>query len=102
MKKKTSPPEYDVVMHAQLGPDRHAVMLSVGDRYAVCCTHPRRAIATSANYAAGGNGLISAPLTLAGVADLLQWTDRKTALDRYQVLVGRRGGLRLVASGADG
>lgn len=94
--KKKSCPEYSVVMHAQLGPDKHAVMVSLDKRYAVCCTHPKRAIATAPNYAAKGNGMISAPLSLEGMGDLLQWTDRKTALDRYNALLGNRPGLRLV------
>lgn len=89
-------------MHEQLGPDKHAVMVSVGNQYAVCYTHPKRSYATSPNFAAAGHGMISAPLTLAGMSDLLQWTDRKTALDRYNGLIGVRGGLRLVrTSGAN-
>lgn len=98
MKKKRIP-EYNVVMHAQLGPDKYAVLVSVGQSYAVCCTQPKREIATSPNYAAGGNGMISAPLTLAGMRDLLQWTDRQTAVDRYAALLGKKAGLNTVLVG---
>lgn len=81
-------PEYTFVMHQQLGPDEHAVLLGKDGAYSVCKMQPKRLIAMSPNYQADGYGLLSGPLTRAGLADLLQWTNRDTASDRYRLLAG--------------
>mgnify|MGYP004702744971 CR=1 FL=1 len=77
-------PEYDLVMIYQLGPDEHAVLLSREGAYSVCKMRPRRMIAMSPNYAAGGYGLLVAPLTSSGLSDLLQWDSYATATARFR------------------
>ncbi|WP_126447944.1 hypothetical protein [Sulfuricystis multivorans] len=81
-------PEYDFVIYHELGYDEYAVMLEKNGAYSVCRMQPKRLIAMSPNYQANGYGLLSGPLTRAGLADLLQWTDRDTASERYRLLAG--------------
>lgn len=89
-------PDYDVVMHHQTGRDEHAVLLARGGVYAVCKTQPQRRIATTPNYQANGYGLLSGPLTAAGLGDLLQWTDRDAAIERFGKLANLPSGVRLL------
>lgn len=87
MKKLMSTfPEYDFLMHHELAQDEHVTLLGKGEEYAVCTIQPRRMIAMSPNYLANGNGLLTGPLTRAGLTDLLQWTDRATATQRFRDL----------------
>lgn len=79
-------PEYDFVMHHQLGPDEHAVLLKKGDAFSVCKMQPRRLIAMSPNYVADGHGLLSGPLNRHGLQDLLQWTWYEDAAERFREL----------------
>ena len=68
-------PEYDFVMHHQLGPDD-----------SVCKMQPRRLIAMSPNYLADGHGILSGPLNRNGLQDLLQWTAYEVATERFRSL----------------
>lgn len=87
MKKLISTlPEYAFLMSHSTGPDNYAVMLSKNGAYSVCQMQPRRRIALSPNYQANGHGLLTAPLTSAGLADLLQWTDYGNASARFRTL----------------
>ena len=79
-------PEYDFVMHHQIGPDEHAVLLRKDGAYSVCKMQPRRLIAMSPNYQADGHGLLSGPLNRHGLQDLLQWTRYEEASDRFRSL----------------
>lgn len=81
-------PDYVVVMHRELGCDEHAILLAKGGVYSVCKTQPTRLLAMSPNYVAQGHGLLTSPLTSAGLADLLQWADRDTAISRFRALAG--------------
>ena len=76
-------PEYDVVMHHRLAQDEFAIVVARDGAYAVCKTQPRRQIALMPNYEANGYGLLTSPLTSAGLGDLLQWTNRETAIERF-------------------
>ena len=94
-------PDYDIVMHHQISADEFAVVVArrveaKSIEYAACRTQPKRQIALTPNYEANGYGLLTSPLTAAGLGDLLQWTDRKTAISRFAALSGtpvRRIGL---------
>lgn len=87
MKKLISAlPDFDFVMHHQLGPDEHAVLLRKDGAYSVCKMQPRRMIVMSPNYVAAGNGLLTAPLTKHGLTDLLQWADYEEAAERFKVM----------------
>lgn len=77
-------PEYEFVMHHQLGSDEHAVLLRKDGAYSVCKMQPRRLIAMSPNYQAGGYGLLTAPLTRPGLNDLLQWASYDEATVRFR------------------
>ena len=79
-------PEYEFVMHHQTGPDEHAVLLRTDGSYSVCRMQPRRLIAMSPNFVAGGNGILSGPLNRYGLSDLLQWTNYEEATHRFRVL----------------
>ena len=79
-------PEYDFVMHHQLGPDEHAVLLSKDGTYSVCKMQPRRLIAMSPNYLADGHGILSGPLNRIGLQVLLQWTAYEAATERSRPL----------------
>jgi len=96
-------PNYDVVMHHQVREGEHAVLLAAGGHYSVCQTQPERMLATAPNYDAGGRGLLSAPLSAKGLAHLLQWVDRNTALARFREMAGLpHHGLRLHNDEASG
>ncbi len=79
-------PEYTFLVSHSTGPDDYAVMLSKDGGYSVCQMQPRRRIALSPNYQANGHGLLTAPLSTAGLADLLQWTDYSNASARFRTL----------------
>ena len=81
-------PDYVIVMHHQLSCDEHAILLAKGDVYSVCKTQPTRQLAMAPNYVAKGYGLLTSPLTSDGLADLLQWADRDTAVARFRLLAG--------------
>ncbi len=92
MKKLISTlPEYAFIMHQQIGPDEHAVLLGREKTYAAVTMQPKRLVAMSPNYQADGHGLLSGPLTKDGLEDLLQWTDRETAVVRFYTLAGLPG-----------
>lgn len=92
-------PDYDIVMHHQTGRDEHAVLLAKDGAYAACKTQPQRRIAMTPNYQANGYGLLSGPLTSAGLGDLLQWTDRSSAIERFRKLASLPdGGVRLLCT----
>ncbi len=79
---------YDLVMHRRVADDEHVVMLCDRTSYAVCRVFPNRQISTSPNFhVSGGTGLLNAPLTPAGLRELLHWTDRKTALSRFSFML---------------
>src|SRR5574338_235538 len=84
----TALPEYEFVMHHQLGPDEHVVIVKKDGAYAVCKMQPRRSIAMSPNYQVGGYGLLTAPLTPPGLTELLQWADFNEATSRFRNLAG--------------
>lgn len=84
-------PEYEFVMHHQLGSDEHAVLLRKDDAYSVCKMQPRRLIAMSPNYQAGGYGLLTAPLTRPGLNDLLQWGGYEEATVRFRKMANLPG-----------
>lgn len=75
---------YDLVMHHQVTVDEYIVMVCDQTRYAVCRIFPSRKICTSPNFhISNDNGLLGAPLSAEGLRELLQWIDRKTAIDRF-------------------
>lgn len=71
-------------MHHKIGADEHAVLLKKGLAYSVCRMQPRRMIAMSPNFTAGGNGILSGPLNRNGLQDLLQWTAYEDAASRFK------------------
>lgn len=79
-------PEYAFLMFHSIGHDNYAVMLSKDGAYSVCQMQPRRRIALSPNYQANGYGLLTGPLSSAGLADLLQWTDYDCATARFRTM----------------
>ncbi len=79
---------FDLVMHREVGDDEHVVMLCDRSAYAVCRVFPSRQISTSPNFhVQNGTGLLNAPLTPDGLRELLHWTDRKTALARFTLML---------------
>lgn len=79
---------FDLVMHREVGEDEHVVMLCNRTAYAVCRVFPSRQISTSPNFhVQNGTGLLNAPLTPDGLRELLHWTDRKTALARFTLML---------------
>ncbi len=87
---------YDLVMQRRVGDDEHVVMLCNRTAYAVCRVFPSRQISTSPNFhVQNGTGLLNAPLTPEGLRELLHWTDRKTALSRFTLMLrGLTAGVR--------
>ena len=84
---------YDLVMRRLVAPDEHVVMLCKEGRYAVCRIYPVRNIATAPNFhVPSGHGLLNAPLSSEGLKELLHWTERAIALDRFVLLLHRVDG----------
>lgn len=75
-------------MHRELGSDEHVVLLKrdFSPTYSVCLMRPKRQIAMSPNYKAGGDGLLSGPLNGKGLDELLQWVGQKDATERFRAL----------------
>ena len=80
--------EFQIVMHRLLITNEHAVMLSWGSRYAVCKTQPQRSLVITTNYDCPEQGILTAPLNLKGLQDLLSWVDLSVALTRFNAMVG--------------
>ena len=89
MKKiQNSFPEYEFVFHHQICVDEYAVILSRKGVYAVCRIRPRHQVAVAPNYLAKGVGVLAAPLTSAGLEDLLQWDSFEVAVSRFRQMTG--------------
>ena len=66
-------------------------MLSRNNLYAVCRTQPEKGLAIATNYASIEGGVLTAPLNIKGLLDLLSWVDRTTAEMRFNQLVTALG-----------
>jgi hypothetical protein len=78
--------DISLVMYHEVRRDEHVVLLSKDGAYSVCVMQPKRRIAQSPNYAAGGVGLLTGPLNDQGLGELLQWVDQKDAIGRFRAL----------------
>lgn len=79
--------EFGIVKHRLLATNEHAVMLSWKNRYAVCKTQPERSLVITKNYDCPENSVLTAPLNMRGLQDLLSWVDLQTAVTRFNQLV---------------
>ncbi|MDK9702444.1 MAG: hypothetical protein OEL20_04840 [Sulfuritalea sp.] len=80
----------DVVMtHADI--NQHCVTLlrlRKAPVYAVCRVHPTLEVATAPRFdGEHERGTLSGAISSHGMKDLLDWTDRGTAVDRYRSMV---------------
>ena len=97
MKKiQNSFPEYEFVFHHPLCADEYAVILSKKGMYAVCRIKPRHQVAVAPNYLAQGVGVLAAPLTSAGLEDLLQWDSFEVAVNRFRQMTGMPEGVAML------
>ena len=78
---------FGIEMHRLLASKEHAVMLSWQDFYAVCRTRPERSLVIATNYASTEGGILTGPLSIEGLRDLLSWVDRPTADLRFKRLL---------------
>lgn len=79
-------PEYSVLQESELSNGEIAVLLLRDGEYAVCSIYSGQAGVMAKNYGAGGGGVLSGPLTRGCLREVLQWTDRATAILRYRSL----------------
>ena len=86
-------PEYEFVFYHRLCADEYAVILSKNGSYAVCRMKPRHRVVIAPNYLSEGGGVLAAPLTSAGLEDLLQWDTFKVALSRFHQMFGLSEGV---------
>lgn len=82
---------YHLPVFFELSEDEFVVLLSKDERYSVCKVYPKRKVVMSPNFVADGVGIISGPMQPPAIAELLQWTDRDTASQRYLELCGLQG-----------
>jgi hypothetical protein len=81
---------FDVVIAVEDADGNCVVLLRDGlsPSYAVCRIHSAFDVATAPRFSGpAATGTLSAAVTKHGLADLLDWTDRATALARYQSMV---------------
>lgn len=83
--------EFRIVVHRLLASNEHAMLLCRGNLYAVCRTQPERSLAIAENYECPEQGILTAPLNLRGLLDLLSWVDKSTADKRFRELINRCG-----------
>lgn len=82
---------FDIVMAHTDAQNNVVTLLRLGDQaeYAVCRVHPSLEVATAPRFEGETeHGTLSAATTRHGMKDLLDWTDRATALARYESMVG--------------
>jgi len=80
--------------------DEYSVMLCASGQYAVCTVRPNVATAATPNYQEDPSFVLNGVLTHRGLSEVLDWTDRETALSRFGRLSGsemRLPTLRLVS-----
>lgn len=78
----------EVVITHNCGDDEHIVLMTKSREYAVCRMDFNRMVASAPNYFRGfPNGILSASLSKDGLEELLDWTDRESAMRRYSKLV---------------
>ena len=87
--------EFNMVSHRLLASGEYAVLLENEVLFAVCRTQPERALAIVDNYDSPEKGVLTAPLNLKGLKDLLRWVDKSTADQRFRALLKERGMLSL-------
>ena len=91
--------EFNIVTHRLLASGEYAVLLENDGLFSVCRTQPKRMLAIVDSYDSPEGGVLTAPLNLKGLRDLLRWEDKSTADRRYSDLLKERGmpSLRLCA-----
>jgi hypothetical protein len=63
------------------------LLVSAGGRYACFAVAPTRNIAFAPDYAGNGRQLLVTAISQSGVTEILDWTNRATAVRRYTALM---------------
>lgn len=82
---------YQLISHQLIEKKEYVVMLEKDGQFSVCRTQPDRGMAITPNYASPTNSVIIAPLSLKGLKDLLFWSDKPTAEQRFNELLKELG-----------
>jgi hypothetical protein len=73
-----------VIKHAVCEDDYAVLFTNRQGEYAACRVHPMRHQISTPNYfSETEHGVLTATMSAGGLADLLHWTDRETALARF-------------------
>lgn len=79
---------FGVVMSQSLDGRGFAVVLRQEASYAACVVRPASGLVIAPNHEEGMDGFVlCAPLSEPGLAEVLDWTERRAALQRYARLI---------------
>ena len=83
-------PGYQIVSQIPVERKEFIVLLEKDGLFSVCRVQANRVTAITANYESPDSGVLTAPLNTKGLDDLLFWSDRNTADQRFNELLRER------------